>query len=548
MVQQEGDNKLRKRIFLGLIILGIIGLIGFSNKTITGEVIIAPEIGDPCNYSGTTYEGSFMEIIKPLNNSYTGKDNFNLTIYTDYYGGDIVTTCVGFEPQNCTLELTAILISDDDKIIEPISFELPKTNEGNKTYTSTAAQSSNNYTNGNYSILTKIKYSCEVENFQTDERRIQVDVEEPNITEIYPLNNSVINISTNSTTTIFYKLNATDTLGIANKTISTGSKTTNMIQNPTYNETLSPGSYTYTFTAIDLAGNTKSIVSSFRIINLTTDQTETPEENQTNETVINATINFDTATTANNIVTNSSILNVKLIANASTTTNLTFKIYDSTGNIIYQNSTNQKTFNRTHSFISDGAYYYNATLTSGDTIVNTPTRKITIDTESPTIQITQKTQTVFTNEVILEIKTDDTNRITRTWINDGAKDFDYTGKINKTLTEGNYTWTIYSQDEAGNIAKEIFNFSIIEEISLSSSKIIAIILLVVALILAIILTSIFFLRKTPSNTAATQNQPTMGPPSNPPMQFNGPAPPWPQLPATSSQTNPVMFKNNPYQR
>jgi hypothetical protein len=194
-----------------------------------------------------------MEIISPLNNSYTGKTNFNFTVYTDYYGGDIITTCVGEEPQNCTLELISVLISDDGKEIEPVSFELPKTNEGNKTYTSTAAQSSNNYTNGNYTMLTKVKYSCVVENFERDERKIQVDIEEPNITEIYPLNNAVINISTNSTTTIFYKLNATDTVGIANRTISTGSKTISMIQNPNYNETLSPRSYTYTFTAIDLA-------------------------------------------------------------------------------------------------------------------------------------------------------------------------------------------------------------------------------------------------------------------------------------------------------
>jgi hypothetical protein len=546
MTKKEGDKKLKARIFIGLVLIGIMALAGIYNNSFTGNVIIPAETGDPCNESETEYDGSFMEIISPLNNSYTGKTNFNFTVYTDYYGGDIITTCVGEEPQNCTLELISVLISDDGKEIEPVSFELPKTNEGNKTYTSTAAQSSNNYTNGNYTMLTKIKYSCVVANFERDERTIQVDIEEPNITEIYPLNNAVINISTNSTTTIFYKLNATDTVGIANRTISTGSKTISMIQNPNYNETLSPRSYTYTFTAIDLAGNTKSITSSFRIINSSTNQTEPPIENETNETVVNATISFDAATTVNNIITNSSILNIKLIANASSAVNMTFRIYDSTSRIIYQNSTSQKTFNITHTFISDGIYYYNATVVAGDQTVNSATRKITLDTESPTIIITQKTQTVFTNEIILEIKTEDTNRVTRTWINDGAKEFEYTNKINKTLTEGNYTWTIYSTDEAGNTAKEIFRFSIIEEKTTSSTKIIAIILLIVAVILAIILIAMYFLRKNPESNPA--NPSTMIPPSNSPMQFNRPMPPRPLAPNIPPQTNPAMFKNNPYQR
>ena len=547
MIKREVDNKLKKRIFLGLMLIGLMFLIGIYNKTITGNTIIPAITGETCNDSATTYDGSFMEIISPLNNSYTGKDNFNFTAYTDYYGEDIVTTCEGEEPVNCTLELMLALISDDDKELY-FSFELPKTNEGNKTYTSTAAQSSNNYTNGNYTMLTKIKYSCIVATFERDERRIQVDIEEPNITEIYPLNNAIINISTNSTTTIFYKLNATDSIGIANRTITKGSKVTSMIQNPNYNETLTPGSYTYTFAAIDLAGNTKSVTSSFRIINSSTNETEIPVENETNETVINATIYFDTTTTVNNAITNLSILNVKLIANASTTTNMTFRIYDSTGRIVYQNSTSQKTFNITHMFISDGVYSYNATLVAGDQTINSATRKITLDTESPTITITQKTQTVFTNEVILELQTQDTNKVARTWINDGAKEFDYTGKLNKTLIEGNYTWTIYSIDEAGNTAKEIFKFSIIEEKATSSTKIIAIILIIVAVILTIVLIAMYFLRKTPGNNPANQNPSTMMPPANSPMQFNRPMPPRPINPNIPPQTNPAMFKNNPYQR
>lgn len=547
MVKKEVDNKIKTRIFLGLIIIGIMGLIGFYNHSFTGEVIIEPITGDPCNYSGATYEGTSMEIYSPSNNSYANKNNFNFTVSTDYYGSDIITTCLDLEPENCTLKLISVLIPNDSRIIEPISFSLPKTNEGTKTYTSTAAASSSNYTEGNYSIKTTIKYSCNVQELERDDRIIQVHLEEPTITEIYPLNNSVINISTNSTTTIFFKLNATDALGIANRTITKGSKTTDMIQNPTYNETLSPGTYTYTFTAADLAGNTKSIVSSFRIINSSsTNQTETPVENETNETVVNATVSFDQTTTENNKITNSSNLYVKLIANSTLqTTNLTFRIYGPAG-IIYQNSTSQKIFDMTHRFVSDGVYSYNATLTSGDTIVNTPTRKITIDTEIPTIQITQKTQTVFTNEVILEIKTEDTNKVTRIWINDGTKDFDYTGKINKTLDEGNYTWIIYSIDEAGNVAKEIFKFSVIEKKATSTSKIIAIVLLIIALVLAIILVIIYFLRK--NTTSTPQPNPTITPPSNPPTQFNRPIPPNPMVQNMSFQQNPAMFKNNPYQR
>jgi len=73
-------------------------------------------------------------------------------------------------------------------------------------------------------------------------------------------------------------------------------------------------------------------------------------------------------------------------------------------------------------------------------------------------------------------------------------------------------------------------------------------LIIVAVILTIVLIAMYFLRKTPGNNPANQNPSTMMPPANSPMQFNRPMPPRPINPNIPPQTNPAMFKNNPYQR
>jgi len=548
-MKTEVIKQLKIKLVIAILIITIVaGFYGFNTETkITGDAIVDAKNENGCNFSNATYEGNLLEILNPINNSYTNLENLNFSIKTDFYGEDIIINCSG-EITLCPMNINLTIKLPNQTTVYSDIINTSKINEGNKIYTFGNKCTADKCKEENYTIKYRIEYACETLELINSESLFMIHNELPTITEIYPLNNSIINISTNATTTIFYKLNATDTIGIANRTISMGTKTISMIQNPTYNETLSPGKYVYTFRATDLAGNTKSLVSTFTIVNSSTNET-IPEVNETNETTINATISFDTITTEDNKVTNSSILRVKIIVNSTTnSTNLTFRIYDSANRVVYENSTSQKILDITHNFISDGTYHYNASILAEDILIPTPTRKITIDTEAPSIQIIfpQKNQTSFTNYAILELKTEDTNKVTRTWINDGTKEKEYTGRINETLTAGNYTWTIYAKDEAGNIAKTIFKFSIATETT-NSSRVIAIILLIIALILLVILIVLYFLRKNSSNAPPTQTKPVVVPPSNYPRQFNRPLSPA-EIPNITSQSNQSIFIKNPYQR
>ena len=337
-----------------------------------------------------------------------------------------------------------------------------------------------------------------------------------------------------------------------NKTVYDGSNIINLVSSPNYNVTLSPGTYTWNFTTTDLAGNIAFVVSQFAIFNSSTNMT-TNETNVTEETTTNATISFDSSTATDNDLTNQSSVSIKINANTNkSTVNLTLNIFDSAGRVVYKNSTTEKTIDVFHTFVSDGDYYYNATLISGEETINTPTRKITIDTESPTITIISPTKTKnnFTNYAVIDFSADDTNGIARRWINDGTKDTTYTSRINKSLTEGSYSWTVFAQDDAGNIAEEIIKFSIVSETAKKPNKNIAIFVIIIAAILIIVLIAWYFLKKKPEQPS-TPNQ-TFGslPPANPSLQFNRPLPPRspPFLRPTPMPMNPAMFKNNPVQQ
>ena len=548
-MEEELKKQLRVKLIIAVVALVLIFL--FHEITPTGNVIINSQIIDNCNYGGTTYDGSFIEILTPLDNSYVGKDNFNLTILSDFYGQDIIVKCTDEEETNCSLNINLTMHSLNidgsiNRTIEIPSFSVPKIDEGNKTYAYTLASSNENYTDGNFTINSSVKYNCLADNIETKKTIITVHKEQPTIMEIYPLNNLKLNITNSSTTTIVPKLNAADNLGILNRTIYDGNKTISLTENPSYNVTLSPGTYTWNFIATDLAGNIDNVTSQFTIFNSSSNTTTT---NETEEVVSNATISFATTTTEDNKIINQSFIIIKVIANSTeNSTNLTLKIFNSAGIAIYQNTTANKILETSYTFISDGIYFYNATLVYATNLIKTPTRKITIDTEQPTITIISPNKTTFTGSVIIDFTAQDDNGIAKKWINDGTKNMDFTSKLNKTLEEGSYTWTVYAQDNAGNIARETIKFSIITEETTSSTKKIAIIITIIVTVLLIIVLAIYLMNKKPKEPPLPNQSFGSLPPQNPPMQFNRPLPPRPMMPIIPSQTNPGMFNNNPYQR
>lgn len=533
VLKKQLKIKLIISVFFVAIIIVFFGL-NNSYKNITGNSVIEPKTVGECTYGGATYDGSFMKVFSPENNTYTGENGFNITVVTDYYGTDILTSCVGYDATNCTLKIISAMSSKTNdgfvnKTIDIPSLELPKINSGNTTFSYTTVSSNENYTDGNFTIKTSVKYSCEAEEFKTEYTYVQVHLSSPVITEIYPTNNLVINISSNTTTTIFPKLNATDTLGILNRTFYDGNKTISLIGNSNYNVTLPVGTYTWNFTATDLAGNKEMVISTFRIVNSSTNITQN-NTNQTN-TTSNATILFGNTTTEDNKLTNTSSVFIKLNANSTNSSNnITLRIFDSSGKIIYQNSTTQNTMEKSYVFITDGIYYYNATLVSGNETRFTPTRKIIIDREAPTISIISpsKIQSNFTNSIALEFSASDENGISRRWFNDGIKDADYIGRINQNLTNGNYTWTVYARDNAGNFAKETIKFMIISKEKKSLTKTIAILIIIIALALLVFVGIFYFMRKN----SEQQTQPSNF--VSPSVPINGQA----QIPIQAT------FKNN----
>jgi hypothetical protein len=558
-IKEAVKKQLRIKLIVAILIVAIIiTFYGFNNSeknSITGNVIIEPITNHPdtgCNFSGAIYNGSYFKVISPVNNTYSGKDNFNITIVTDYAGSDIITSCPEDEPTPCEMKIVLSMYTLEGKIIEIPTIELPKIYEGNRTYSYLEVSEDGNYTDGNFTLKAVAQYSCRADEYGREDLQVKVHLSNPTITEIYPTNNLVINISSNSTIRIFPKLNATDDLGILNKTISTGTGIISLTDQPNFNITLSSGIYTWNFTATDLAGNKQIITSRFTILNSTTNLTEneTEEDPIVNDTLTNLTISFTQQTIENNKITNNSAVLIEVSASTNVSeTNLTLQIYDETGRKIYQNSTMQKSLQITHRFIADGTYYYNATLKHEGIQKNTPTRKVIIDTESPSIEIkSPKTgQNVFTNSVVIEFAAEDTNEIAKMWFNDGNKNTDYTGKLNKTLEEGEYTWTVYAQDKAGNIAQETIKFSIIEKES-SSFKKVAIIIIIISLILATLLIAYYFLRKKQEGTSNSTNQQTTIPPTGPtngiPPQITRPMQPILNRTTPFPIQNQPTFKNN----
>lgn len=543
-MKSEVIKKLKIKLVIAILIIVIVaGFYGFNTETkITGN----PIVQDGCTYTDPVYGGNILEITSLKNNSYVGKDALNITIKSNYYGTDIAGECYGEPVENCSLEITPTMYIDEENIVNIPSFYAPKTSEGTKIYTNTTICKNSTCSDGNYTLIVKAEYTCVSNVINETTYLFSLHQEMPTISQIYPTNNLQINLSSNITTTIFPKLIATDSLGILNKTISTENGIVSLKDQPNFNITLPAGVYNWNFTATDIAGNKQTVTSRFIIFNSTMNITEneTKTEPTENETETNLNISFTDKTTENNKLTNDSTILVEVIANTEIAeVNLTLQIFDETSNRIYSNTTNGKTLQITHNFISDGTYYYNATLSYEDIQTSTPTRKIIIDTEGPSIEIiSPKTgQNTFTNSALIEFNAEDTNGISKMWINDGKKNTDYTKKINKTLEEGDYTWTVYAQDKTGNVAQRTIRFSIVAEKESNSTKKIAI-FIIIAIVLMILLVAYYFLRKKPDETSNTDNQNTNNlPPSNPPYVMQ---------PQMKRPIQPVLSRSNlpPMQR
>lgn len=505
----------------------------FFKNNITGNPISSFSDDFDCVEIGGEYGGSFLEILWPLENGYMG-NNSSVIIKTDYYGSDKVEICDGDEEEvsNCTLGIEVGLHSDGGDYLEPLFISLPKFSEGNKTYSMENLTKDPKYKNGNYTLFIDARYSCDASSLESIESRVIVYLESPNITGIYPQNNITINISEEKNITITPQLNSTDTIDIKNKTVSFGQEKISLSENPSYNRTLSPGEYEWIFEVENIAGNKVSEVSKFKIIN-------NLDNFQQGEIGADIKISFEPPTPEDNIIINKSNVDFKVTTESEHDIGkVVLQIFNSVGNIIYTFSEEEGSFETNYSFTKDGRYIYNITAYAGDSVKSSESRRIEIDTTPPKISIISDQGPVFQKYFFLEFSAEDENDIVRKWIHDGSSEFNYNSPINKTLSPGNYNWTIYAEDIAGNIGRKSLSF----EISGKSKKnSIALFLIFIAAVLLVGLGIVYFMKfnkKSKPSPTSYSGDPLSG-------NFQGPSYPAQVMPQpnTVSSPNSQIFKN-----
>ncbi|MBN1792981.1 DUF2341 domain-containing protein [Candidatus Woesearchaeota archaeon] len=228
------------------------------------------------------------------------------------------------------------------------------------------------------------------------------------------------------------QLNAT-TLGPGNRSINwTG---------------LGEGTYSYNTTIYDLAGLSNSTTS--RTISLDGS---------------NPSINYSTGTEDNNTYFNKSWIYVNLTAYDLNEANVTFRLYNSTYGQL--NATTLGPGNRSinwTSLNSNAIYWYNATITDAVNNQNTTeTRKITLDSTTPTISFgagTENSSTFFARDwIYLNLSANDANEenitftlynstlqaINTTTLGPGNRSINFTG-----LIEGTYHYNATIRDKVG---------------------------------------------------------------------------------------------------
>ncbi|MBX4212283.1 hypothetical protein KW787_02405 [Candidatus Pacearchaeota archaeon] len=253
------------------------------------------------------------------------------------------------------------------------------------------------------------------------------------------INVSRSNIYVNVSVTELNEANITfslfNTTGIANSTtFSTAVRSMNWTSLP-------DGNYTYNVTLTDQANNRNTTIT--RRITL--------------DTTI-PLISYGTGTANNNTLANRNWIYVNVSVTEINEANITFNLYNSTSLVnTTLSSTQQRAINWTS--LNDGVYNYNVTLVDRSGNVNsTQTRVITLDTLVPavTINFPQNT-TYFSLPLNFNVSLNENGSSVSYTLNNGVTNITMTTNDNRTynasnssISDGSYTFKVYSNDSAGN--------------------------------------------------------------------------------------------------
>lgn len=286
------------------------------------------------------------------------------------------------------------------------------------------------------------------------------DTTNPNVTINQPLNQSYTTTTINFNVTaedetsmsdVYYTLNdGADNFTMANLSTSPSEWTAQ-------NTTMSQGSHTVTYYANDTSNNLNDSESVTFFIDSRFDNISYVTPTETNNSIISRN-NIRVNVTAEDLGVGLANISVRLYNSVHVLLNT----INGTSSPLFANFTNG-------TGLSDGDYYFNAT--GMDLLLNTnstSTRKVTIDTTFPDINITTPQNNSESENTLLDVNytRSDANLDSCWYTNDS-------NSVNTTLasctnlttivwTVGNHNVTIYANDSAGNVNASRVTFNITE--------------------------------------------------------------------------------------
>ncbi|MBX4195958.1 Ig-like domain repeat protein [Candidatus Pacearchaeota archaeon] len=296
---------------------------------------------------------------------------------------------------------------------------------------------------GNYVVNFYVNDS--VGNFnRSSSRAFTVDTTRPSLSFVFPTqasgyyaNRGLIEIN----------VTASDT-NLANITIRVYNSTqainqTNVTTSSSFyiNYTLGDGIYFYNVTALDTLNN----------------KNETVTRNITLDTIL-PSASYGTLTESSGALLTRNNIVINITASDTNLANITIRLYNSTQAINQTNISTTSPFLVNYTGLADGVYFFNATVIDlANNQNNTLARTITIDTISPVVNITVPANITYTNASFNFNASLNENGIVIFSLTGGAvnytmsstnnRNFNFT---NSSIRDGSYTFTVYSNDTAGN--------------------------------------------------------------------------------------------------
>ena len=374
-------------IFSLILMLALVFALGFMiNKNLlktTGFAVTTYPIITTVN---GTYGGSVLKIIFPMNSSFfnlINLNNLNFTIETNYHGTNFTTTYdygpnanprIIVTPCNFLLR-TSVLSVNDPGITFGSSVNLPYTSTLIKNYTNNLICNANaRCPDGIYEVLASVENSCgDVPSIYSDPVFFTINLNPPVITSTSPSNGDNLTAYENGSAIIHPSLEAIDSTSI-NKTLKTQTQTIDLttVQSPI---SLSVGSYTWNFSAIDRDGYINSSIVNFNVI---------PYVAPLNPVIQN--FSYASGTPDDGQVVALGNFNISLlVADPSTVSKVEIFVYDSNFSLIKNITNNNKlsSYFMNVNSLSEGTYYFNATLTNDSNYkFSVPTRQLRISNSS----------------------------------------------------------------------------------------------------------------------------------------------------------------------